>query len=174
MKNKQLFNNIMLDISKILKTKLNENLDEDNIIIFVPSFGDCTIKYAFDPDKLGDHYVVLDSNNKWLCDLPYDIDLTDEDNIIDMINDEISQDDDYNNDDLDDDLYDYLDLLYDYIDEQLSIYDLNCFDEVMEWLQDDDGFIDFADKYNISDKDLDILVHKYNDKIEDIVRGFFK
>jgi hypothetical protein len=100
MKNKQLYNNIMLDISKLLKTKLNENLDEDNIIIFVPSFGNCTIKYAFDPDKLGDYYEVLDSNNEWLCDLPYDIDLTDEDNIIDMINDEISQDDDYNNDDL--------------------------------------------------------------------------
>ena len=169
MKNKQLYNNIMLDISKLLKTKLNENLDEDNIIIFVPSFGDCTIKYAFDPDKLGDHYVVLDPNNEWLCDLPYDIDLTDEDNIIDMINDEISQDDDYNNDDLEK----YLDLVYDYIDEQLDVQDLNSFGEVMVWLQHDNGFIDFADRYDISDEDLDILVHEYNDKIEDIVRGFF-
>ena len=86
----------------------------------------------------------------------------------------ISQDDyeKYGYYDEDDIEYD-LDSLRDFIDENIDINNLNSFEDVMEWLQDEDGFVDFADEYGIPNNDLNILIHQYNDRIEDVVREFF-
>ena len=93
----------------------------------------------------------------------------------DMIefNSDISQDDYekycyYDEDDIE---YD-LDSLRDFIDVNIDINNLNSFDDVMEWLQNEDGMVDFADEYGIPDNDLHILINQYNDRIEDIVREF--
>ena len=75
----------------------------------------------------------------------------------------------YDEDDIE---YD-LDSLRDFIDENIDINNLNSFEDVMEWLQDEDGFVAFADEYGIPNNDLNILLHQYNDRIEDVVREFF-
>ena len=86
----------------------------------------------------------------------------------------ISQDDyeKYGYYDEDDVEYD-LDSLRDFIDEHININNLNNFEDVMTWLQDENGLADFADEYGIPNNDLNILIHQYNDRIEDVVREFF-
>ncbi len=84
---KQLYNNIMADVAKIVKQKLNENnQDSDNILATVDTldFGLCTIKPAFDPDE-GDFYEVYDENDEFVCEIPYSTNLNDEEEILSEI-----------------------------------------------------------------------------------------
>ena len=83
--NRTLYESIMRDVAKVVKKRLNES---EEITVFVPAFGNCTVRYAFDPDRNGgngDYYEVSDENGDWICDLPYNIDLTDEESIADQI-----------------------------------------------------------------------------------------
>lgn len=86
--------------------ELIEAYDPENpeeVTVFVPSFGECTIISVFDPDRMGngDYYEVYDENNEFVCELPFNIDLDDEEELADMIEDAAETDDilnDFNDD----------------------------------------------------------------------------
>ena len=90
-----LYESIMLNISKYLKNILNEDLNETDSerIIEHPDYGKCVIRYAFDTDtETGDFYDVFcieDGNEKFLCAIPYNINIDDDDTVIKEIDDAI-------------------------------------------------------------------------------------
>lgn len=94
MNRKKLYESIMKDVSKIIKKKLSESLYdmEDNIVkkIDTLGYGEITIKYAFDADtEHGDFYEVYDEDGEFLCELPYDIDLDNDEEIEDYIDEQL-------------------------------------------------------------------------------------
>lgn len=80
--NKKLYNSIMKDVSKIIKENLEDmSLSdlEDGIVAKINSlqYGKCTIYEPFDDD----YYEVYTNNGEFLCTIPYDTDIYDEDAI---------------------------------------------------------------------------------------------
>lgn len=93
---KKLYESIMMNISKIVKKKLNEYGDgieqdidpEDDITIYVPLIGcDCTVIPCYDDETGGTFYEVHDDNDEYVCEIHDDVDTTDEDSLIDAIED---------------------------------------------------------------------------------------
>ena len=118
--------------------ELIESYDPENpeeVTVFVPSFGECTVMYVFDPDRMGngDYYEVYDEDNNFICELPYNIDLDDEDELVNMIEDAVETDD------IIDDFNDNMNNLYG--DEDVDL----------DYAEDDD--LDYAedDEYNEDD-----------------------
>lgn len=93
---KKLYESIMMNISKIVKKKLNEYGDgieqdvdpEDDITVYVPLIGcDCTVIPCYDDATGGTFYEVHDDNDEYVCEIHDDVDTTDEDSLIDAIED---------------------------------------------------------------------------------------
>ena len=140
--------------------ELIESYDPENpeeVTVYVPSYGECTVMYVFDPDRMdnGDYYEVYDEDNNFICELPFNIDLDDEDELVDMIEDAAETDDiinDYNDDmnnlygdienddDYNDEAYYYREEDDDYIDECNNIKGkaLNEWDDYDDYEEEDD------------------------------------
>lgn len=128
-----LYESIMLNISKYLKNILNEDLNETGSerIIEHPDYGKCVIRYAFDADtETGDFYDVFcieDGNEKFLCAIPYNIDIDDDDTVIKEIDDAIDWVEYKDENDMysqDDDLEDFDNFEDDDLDESYEDDDL--------------------------------------------------
>ena len=93
---KKLYESIMMNISKIVKKKLNEygegieqdNDPEDDITVYVPLIGcDCRVIPCYDDETGGTFYEVHDDNDEYVCELHDDVDTSDEDTLVDAIED---------------------------------------------------------------------------------------
>ena len=91
-----LYESIMLNVSKQVKAALNEEWDPEDaeLIVFHPDYGKCAIRSAFEADTtVGDFYEVYcieGDNEEYLCELPFDTDIDDEDAVIAAIDDAIN------------------------------------------------------------------------------------
>jgi hypothetical protein len=138
--------------------ELIEAYDPENpeeVTVFVPSFGECTIISVFDPDRMGngDYYEVYDENNEFVCELPFNIDLDDEEELADMIEDAVETDDIINdyNDDMNN-LYDYEDEEDD-LDEDTEEFECGDSDEFSEEDDIEEKALNEWDEYDDYDDD---------------------
>lgn len=94
---KKLYESIMMNVSKIVKKKLNEYGDggidqdvdpEDDITVYVPLIGcDCTVIPCYDEVTGRTFYEVHDDNDEYVCEIHDDVDTSDEDALVDAIED---------------------------------------------------------------------------------------
>lgn len=94
---KKLYESIMMNVSKIVKKKLNEYGDggidqdtdpEDDITVYVPLIGcDCTVIPCYDEETGGTFYEVHDDNDEYVCEIHDDVDTSDEDALVNAIED---------------------------------------------------------------------------------------
>lgn len=94
---KKLYESIMMNVSKIVKKKLNEYGDggidqdvdpEDDITVYVPLIGcECTVIPCYDEKTGGTFYEVHDDNDEYVCEVHDDVDTSDEDALVDAIED---------------------------------------------------------------------------------------
>ncbi len=94
---KKLYESIMMNVSKIVKKKLNEYGDggidqdvdpEDDITVYVPLIGcECTVIPCYDEETGGTFYEVHDDNDEYVCEIHDDVDTSDEDALVDAIED---------------------------------------------------------------------------------------
>ena len=167
--NRKLYESIMRDVVKTVKKHLNEHNDEDyeenpeEVTVYVPSYGECTVMYVFDPDRMGngDYYEVYDEDNNFICELPFNIDLDDEDELVNMIEDAVETDD------IIDDFNDNMNNLYGDEDVDLDYDEDDEYDEddmieekvLNEWDEWDDYDNDNEDNEDNDEEDDD-----YNQK----------
>lgn len=94
---KKLYESIMMNVSKIVKKKLNEYGDggidqdvdpEDDITVYVPLCGcECTVIPCYDEETGGTFYEVHDNNDEYVCEIHDDVDTSDENALVDAIED---------------------------------------------------------------------------------------
>lgn len=93
---KKLYESIMMNVSKIVKKKLNEYGDgieqdvnpDDDITVYVPLIGcECTVIPCYDEETGGTFYEVHDDNDEYVCEIHDDVDTSDEDALVDAIED---------------------------------------------------------------------------------------
>ena len=91
---KKLYESIMMNVSKIVKKKLNEYGDgieqdvdpDDDITVYVPLIGcECTVIPCYDEETGGTFYEVHDDNDEYVCEIHDDVDTSDEDALVDAI-----------------------------------------------------------------------------------------
>lgn len=166
-----LYENIMQNIASLVKKALNEELnqedvnldnadveDEDaDIIVFHPDYGKCAIRSAFEADTaVGDYYEVYcieGDNEEYLCELPFDTDIDDEETVIAAIDDAIDWEDYKAENGINNNLDDEDDL----DDEDLDDEDID--DEDIDDEDLDESFeteeIDDEESYDVEDIDDD-------------------
>lgn len=166
MNKKKLYEQIMLSVSKNVKNKLmeaeyldvlpdeididvpeDEDYEDDSehneITVCTQDYGCVTLRPCFDSDK-GDFYDVTDETGKWLCELPYDIDINDDSVIEDAIANEMEYAD-YE----DDHKYDY----EEFPEDEEDVLDDELEDDVITESFDDDYDEDALDDNEYDDYD---------------------
>lgn len=95
---KKLYETIMMNVSKMVKKRLNEYGDgmepeiddvddNDDIVVYVPLIGcDCTVIPCND-DEGNTFYEVHDDNDEYVCEVHDEVDPEDEDSLVDAIED---------------------------------------------------------------------------------------
>lgn len=138
-----LYESIMLNVSKQVKTALNEEWSQEDTerVVFHPDYGKCVIRSCFEADTaIGDFYEVYcieGDNEEYLCDLSYNIDIDDDDSVIAAIDDAIEWED-YKDENGIDDEFDG--------EEDIDNYE--------EW-EDEDLDESYGDEDDWEDEDLD-------------------
>lgn len=138
-----LYEKIMLNVSKYIKKALNEEREQEcsERIVFHPDYGNCAIRSCFDADTTtGDFYEVYcieGDNEEYICELPYNIDIDDDDSIITAIDDAMEWENYKDENGIDDEFEDEEDI-----------------DSDEEW-EDEDLDESYGDEEYLEDEDLD-------------------
>lgn len=134
---KELYESIMMNVSKMVKKTLNEYgdgmeadeevVDDDDITVYVPLIGcECRVILCND-DEGNTYYEVHDDNDDYVCEVHDEVDPEDEDALVDAIEDSYqweTQSGDYENvdplgpSDDEEDTDDMDDVFDDYEDEE--------------------------------------------------------